>query len=224
MGTCALVGAVDFNAEHFKALDAAGSFDMVIAVDAGFASLEAIGREADMAVGDFDSLGYVPKCRRVSRHPVKKDKSDMELAMEKAVFWDNQELYIYGALAKRLDHTLANLQLFARYSEKGIYVTGIGDDFAVRCVTGPDVFELPCALDAGTVSVFSANDTSYGVIERGLEYTLDDEPLSNRTSLGLSNELVGEAAAVSVEEGTLYVFYPLTLPANSASEGEPAGV
>ncbi len=224
MGTCALVGAVDFNAEHFKALDAAGAFDMVIAVDAGFASLEAIGREADMAVGDFDSLGYVPKCRRVSRHPVKKDKSDMELAMEKAVFWDNQELYIYGALAKRLDHTLANLQLFARYSEKGIYVTGIGDDFAVRCVTGPDVFELPCTLDAGTVSVFSANDTSYGVIERGLEYTLDDEPLSNRTSLGLSNELIGEAAAVSVEEGTLYVFYPLTLPANGASEGEPSDV
>ena len=224
MGTCALVGAVDFNAEHFKALDAAGAFDMVIAVDAGFASLEAIGREADMAVGDFDSLGYVPKCRRVSRHPVKKDKSDMELAMEKAVFWDNQELYIYGALAKRLDHTLANLQLFARYSEKGIYVTGIGDDFAVRCVTGPDVFELPCALDAGMVSVFSANDTAYGVIERGLEYTLDDEPLSNRTSLGLSNELVGEAAAVSVEEGTLYVFYPLTHPENGAAEPKPADV
>ena len=224
MGTCALVGAVDFNAEHFKALDAAGTFDMVIAVDAGFASLEAIGREVDMAVGDFDSLGYVPKCRRVSRHPVKKDKSDMELAMEKAVFWDNQELYIYGALAKRLDHTLANLQLFARYSEKGIYVTGIGDDFAVRCVTGPDVFELPCALDVGTVSVFSANDTSYGVIERGLEYTIDDAPLSNRTSLGLSNELVGESAAVSVEAGTLYVFYPLTHPTNDASERKPADV
>ncbi len=224
MGTCALVGAVDFNAEHFKALDAAGTFDMVIAVDAGFASLEAIGREVDMAVGDFDSLGYVPKCRRVSRHPVKKDKSDMELAMEKAVFWDNQELYIYGALAKRLDHTLANLQLFARYSEKGIYVTGIGDDFAVRCVTGPDVFELPCALDVGTVSVFSANDTSYGVIERGLEYTIDDAPLSNRTSLGLSNELVGESAAVSVEAGTLYVFYPLTHPTNDASERKLADV
>ena len=57
---------------------AAGEFDYVIAVDAGFAHLEAIGAVPDMAVGDFDSLGYVPKCRRVSRHPVKKDKSDME--------------------------------------------------------------------------------------------------------------------------------------------------
>ena len=141
MGTCALVGAVDFNAEHFKAMDAAGAFDFVIAVDAGFCLPRGDGREADMAISDFDSFGYVPGAV-VSRHPVKKDKSDMELAMEKAVFWDNQELFVYGALAKRLDHTIANLQLFARYSERGIYVTGVGDDFAVRCVTGPDVLSF----------------------------------------------------------------------------------
>ena len=209
MATCALVGAVDFNEEHFKAMKEAGSFDFVIAVDAGFAHLDAIGVVPDMAVGDFDSLGYVPKCRRVSRHPVKKDKSDMELAMDKAVSWDHDELYVYGALSKRLDHTLANLQLFARFSEKCVYVTGVGDDFAVRCVTGPDAFDLPEGIERGTVSVFAANDTALGVIERGLEYELDDETLTNRTSRGLSNELTGEEATIAVESGTLYVFYPL---------------
>ena len=207
MTTCALVGAVEFNAADFQARQAAGEFDFVIAVDAGFAHLEAIGVAPDMAVGDFDSLGYVPKARRVSRHPVKKDKSDMELAMEKAVAWDHDELVIYGALGARLDHTLANLQLFARFSERDVYVTAIGDTYAVRLLTGPDVFELP--VTQGTVSVFSANDTARGVIERGMAYSLDDEPLSNRTSRGLSNELTGEEATVAVEEGTLYVFYPL---------------
>ena len=98
-----------------------------------------------------------------------------------------------------------------------------GDDFAVRCVTGPDVFELPEGLDTGVVSVFSANDTARGVIERGLEYSLDDEPLSNRTSLGLSNELTGKPAAVSVEEGTLYVFYPLAT-GGAATVPSPATV
>ncbi|MCB7037316.1 thiamine diphosphokinase [Eggerthella sinensis] len=207
MTTCALVGAVEFNAADFQARQAAGEFDFVIAVDAGFAHLEAIGVAPDMAVGDFDSLGYVPKARRVSRHPVKKDKSDMELAMEKAVAWDHDELVIYGALGARLDHTLANLQLFARFSERDVYVTAIGDTYAVRLLTGPDVFELP--VTQGTVSVFSANDTARGVIERGMAYSLDDEPLSNRTSRGLSNELTGEEATVAVEQGTLYVFYPL---------------
>lgn len=207
MTTCALVGAVEFNAADFQVRQAAGEFDFVIAVDAGFAHLEAIGVAPDMAVGDFDSLGYVPKARRVSRHPVKKDKSDMELAMEKAVAWDHDELVIYGALGARLDHTLANLQLFARFSERDVYVTAIGDTYAVRLLTGPDVFELP--VTQGTVSVFSANDTARGVIERGMAYSLDDEPLSNRTSRGLSNELTGEEATVAVEQGTLYVFYPL---------------
>ena len=93
----------------------------------------------------------------------------------------------------------------------------------MRCVTGPDVFELPEGLDAGVVSVFSANDTARGVIERGLEYSLDDEPLSNRTSLGLSNELTGKPAAVSVEEGTLYVFYPLAT-GEAAAVPSPATV
>lgn len=210
MATCALVGAVDFNAEDFKARHEAGEFDFIIAVDGGFAHLEAIGVVPDMAVGDFDSLGYVPKCRRVSRFPVKKDKSDMELAMEKAVSWQNDELVIYGALSQRLDHTIANLQLFARFSEQEIYVTGIGDTFAVRLVTGPDVFELPSNVEAGTVSVFAANNEAHGVIERGMEYSLDDETLTNRISRGLSNELTGEEATVAVEEGTLYVFYPLS--------------
>lgn len=221
MPTCALVGATDFNAAHFKALDAVGAFDFVIAVDAGFAHLEAIGRAPDMAIGDFDSLGYVPTCRRVSRHPVKKDKSDMELGLERAVSWGNDDLIVYGALSGRLDHTLANLQLFACFSEQGIRVTGVGDDVAVRLLTGPDVFELP-VFSSGTVSVFAAGNVARGVLERGLAYALDDETLTNRTSRGLSNELIGEPAIVGVEEGTLYVFYPLVDSDLGAAADDPS--
>lgn len=201
---CALVGAVDFNAGHFRSQE----FDYVIAVDRGYASLEAIGVRPDVSMGDFDSLGFVPKGRTV-RFPAEKDKSDMELAFERALTRHASEIYVYGALSHRLDHTIANLQLFARYSEKGPYVTGIGADFAVRLLTGPDVFELPKGTTEGIVSVFSANDQATGVFEVGMKYGLDDAVLSNRTTLGLSNELCGEAARVGVEEGTLYVFYPV---------------
>ena len=76
-------------------------------------------------------------------------------------------------------------------------------------LTGPDVFELPEGLDVGTISVFAANDRAVGVIESGMKYPLDDVVLTNRTSLGLSNELQGEPARIGVEEGSLYIFYPL---------------
>lgn len=208
MKTCALVGSSQFNAAHFQELDAAGVFDYVIAVDGGFASLEAIDRKPDMALGDFDSLGYVPKGLRVAQFSSHKDKSDMELALDRARSMRYDEVYVYGGLGRRLDHTLANLQLFALYSEKGLFVTAVDEDTSVVFITGPDTFEMP-AVEAGTVSVFSMNDRAEGVFERGLAYELDDAVLTNRTSLGLSNELIGEAVMIGVEKGTIAIFLPL---------------
>lgn len=208
MSTCALVAACDFNAEHFAKCDAEGLFDQVIAVDGGFAHLEAIGRVPDIALGDFDSLGYVPKAKRVAQYPAHKDKSDLELALERAAKRRFDALAVYGALGGRLDHTVANIQLLARYAEAGLDVTAIGLDGALRFVVGPDVYDLPL-LESGTVSVFALTPKATGVIERGLEYSLDDVTLDNRTSLGLSNELIGQEAVVAVESGTLAVFHPL---------------
>ena len=208
MKTCALVGSSQFNAAHFQELDAAGVFDYVIAVDGGFASLEAIGRKPDMALGDFDSLGYVPKGLRVAQFSSHKDKSDMELALDRARSMRYDEVYVYGGLGRRLDHTLANLQLFALFSEKGLFVTAVDEDTSVVFITGPDTFEMP-AVEAGTVSVFPMNDRAEGVFERGLAYELDDAVLTNRTSLGLSNELIGEAVMIGVEKGTIAIFLPL---------------
>ena len=115
---------------------------------------------------------------------------------------------MYGALGGRLDHTMANLQMCARFAESGMGVTFVADDYAIRIVVGPDVYELPL-LEEGTVSVFAATNEAHGVIERGMKYSIDDETLTNRTTRGLSNELQGVEAAVAVEEGTLFVFHPL---------------
>lgn len=207
MKACALVGASEFNAEHFRAMDAQNAFNYVIAVDAGLKHLESIGRTPDMALGDFDSLGYVPQGMRVARFSANKNKSDMDLALERARNMRYDEIFVYGALGGRLDHTLANLQLFAKYSEKGAIVNAIGVSEAATYVTGPDTYEMP-AQESGTISVFSMSDEAKGVFERGLAYELDDASLSNRTSLGLSNEFIGEPVLIGVESGTIVVIVP----------------
>ncbi len=208
MGTCALVAVCEFNAGHFKAHHGAGEFDFVVAVDGGYEHLLAVGCVPDYVLGDFDSLGYVPQGEHVEVHPAHKDKSDLELALDFALEKGFDELVIYGALGGRLDHTVAALQMCARFAEQGMGLTLVGADSAVRILVGPGRFDLPLR-DAGTVSVFSAVDESIGVTEWGMEYPLDNARLRNRTTLGLSNELLGVPAGVSVEEGTLYVFYPL---------------
>ena len=183
--------------------------DFVIACDRGYRYCAGLGLQPDLFIGDFDSYdGAVDPAVPVERLQPEKDDTDTGHAIRHALDQGYRTLILVCALGGRLDHTLANLQLFAKFSERDVYVTAVADTYAVRLLTGPDVFELP-ALGGGTVSVFSANDMARGVIERGMEYSIDDEPLSNRTSRGLSNELTGEEATVAVEEGTLYVFYPL---------------
>lgn len=209
MACCALIGSSDFNIDHFNEMDAAGAFDYVIAVDGGLAYLDEMGRKPDMSLGDFDSLGYVPKGMRVVRFSPKKNKSDMELAIERARNMRYEELYVYGALGRRLDHTIANLQLCAKYAERGAYMTIIGACEAVTFLSGPDTLEMP-ARESGTISVFSLTDESRGVFERGLAYELDDAVLTNRTSLGLSNEFIGEPVLIGVESGTLGIFVSLS--------------
>ena len=87
-------------------------------------------------------------------------------------------------------------------------VTFVASDYAIRIVVGPERFDLP-PIDKGTVSVFSACDKVFGIVEQGMEYSLDASELTNRTTWGLSNELIGQPAFVSVEKGTLYVFFPI---------------
>lgn len=208
MTTCALVATCDFNERHFQTLDATGAFESVVAIDGGFAHLNAIGRLPNLVLGDFDSLGYVPENVEVVKYPSHKDKSDLEIAFDHVEEQGFEQVFVYGALGGRLDHTIGGLQTAAGFAERGMEVTFIASDYAVRIVVGPERFELPCA-DTGTVSVFSANDKVFGVVERGMEYSLDGAELTNRTTWGLSNELKGQPAFVSVEEGTLYVFYPV---------------
>ena len=207
MTTYALVGASEFSSEQFSARNGAGAFDAVIAVDGGFASLAAVGCAPDLAIGDFDSLGYVPEGVEVLAFPPEKDASDMELALGEAVARGADAVEVYGALGGRLDHTLANLQLLASFAERGLTVTAVGERERIAFLVGPGELRLDAA-GAGIVSVFSLTDVS-GVVEEGLKYGLDGVALTNRTSRGLSNEFIGTPARIALESGTLAVFLPL---------------
>lgn len=207
MSRCALVGAVDFNAEHFEQQ----SFDYVIAVDKGYEYLRDRGIESSLVLGDFDSLGYVPVHPHIKRFPEQKNESDIELALHEAAARGFDELYVYGCLAKRLDHTYGVLQLLAHFSRRGIWTFGIGDDFACVALTGQkhDTIRFGAGAE-GTLSAFAVSDVVTGVMEEGLHYPLHRATLTNDKPLGVSNELCGTDASVSVEEGTLLVFFPLT--------------
>ncbi|MGN0261762.1 MAG: thiamine diphosphokinase [Eggerthellaceae bacterium] len=215
MSAAALVGATDFNEDHFLSME----FDCVIAVDGGYASLKKAGVQPDYVLGDFDSLGFVPDDDGVRCFSPEKDESDMQLALCLAEEQGFGPLYLYGAFAGRIDHTIANIQLLARYARKGSSLVGIGDAFAMVMLDGKGLNTIcfkefdPCILDSTPygrfISVFAYGGTASGATERGLKYHLCNAPLPDDCSLGLSNEFTGSEVSIRLEGGNVLVVFSL---------------
>lgn len=214
LNCCAIVGSASFDAGHFLHEYEAGSFACVVAADGGFASLEAAGIAPDVALGDFDSLGYVPQAPRVERHPVMKDATDLELALEWAQCEGYASAAVYGALGGRLDQTMATLQTLVHFARRGLQVAAVGEGYAIVVLSsaGANAKETADSLSistglSGIVSVCAMGGDAR-VTERGLLYEIENATLPFDSSLGVSNEFTGRAAHIEVLEGDVIVFLP----------------
>ncbi len=114
--SCALVCGATFAQDDFCARYERGEFAHVVAVDSGYAHLTHVGVPPDVALGDFDSLGFVPE-RGIS-HPAIKDKSDLELALDYVRAEGFRDIWVYGCLGGRIDHTISALQVLRAAAER----------------------------------------------------------------------------------------------------------
>ncbi len=177
---------------------------LVIAADGGYEyCLESVG-VPDLAVGDFDSLGYIPKGVKVLVYPPEKDDTDLGIAIKEALARGCEELYIFGATGGRLDHTVASLQWLLSLAKRGISAFLFGQGFTATATAGgllfPDSYR-------GTVSVFAVGGECRGVTLSGLRYKLEGATLSPDMPLGVSNEFTGEEAEISCQEGILLILW-----------------
>ena len=191
---CALDARLDFEPDKT---------DLVIGADRGCQVLLDQGKRIDLAVGDFDS-GDVPLNTKVIKYPVKKDETDGAIAIKHAIEKGYNKIRMYGAIGGLLDHTIAIISTMCLYAEKGIEIALIDGDNVVFAIHNGMVHFSSEA--SGRISVFSHNDESIGVYEKGLLYTLDNYTLDNKTSLGSGNSFIGKEAEISVENGTLLIY------------------
>ena len=201
-GKCYIVGG----GENFGLTFKKEPGDYIIAADAGYRALKEAGIEADMVVGDFDSLGMIPDHPNLIKLNPVKDVTDtweaVRLGMEKRY----SEFHFYACTGGRIDHTMANVQLLKYLAEKGskgyLY-----DKDSVLTVIKDSSFSFDDTWK-GYISVFSLSDDSKGVRIRGLKYNVNDITLNNSFSLGVSNEFTGNDSEISVQEGCLLIVFP----------------
>ncbi len=176
--------------------------DLIIAADRGYLRLKELGITPHLTVGDFDSLGKVPNDCEIIRHPVKKDDTDTLLAVKIGLELGYKSFRLYGCTGKRLDHTLANLQILSFIAEKGATGRLYGEGFVATAIKEDEL-----TLDAkatGNISIFSATSESE-ISVKGLLYPLDRKTITYDFPIGVSNEFIGEKAKITVHKGTVII-------------------
>lgn len=184
--------------------------DFIIAADNGFAITQKLNITPDLVVGDFDSLGFMPETDNVVVLPIKKDDTDIAVALRLALDKGYSDIFVYGAADGKTDHTFANISLAAGLSRRGVHCVFLGDNTNFTAVTNG---KLRFTGATGRVSVFCFGDTASGVTLKGFEYNLDNAVLEPFIPLGVSNSFNGNESEISVENGTLVVMWEdKTLP------------
>lgn len=183
---------------------------LVIAADGGYPAACRIFGAPDLVVGDFDSLGYVPENIELVRHPAEKDETDLFLAVDEGISRGAERFLIYGALGARLDHTVANLQLLSYLAARGYEAYLFGADGTVVTALGGGFSLTFPAVYRGTLSVFAVGGPAEEVTLCGPKYSLAGATLTPEFPLGVSNELLGAPATVSLAKGMLLLFFPQT--------------
>ena len=225
----AIVAASDFNEKNFMKSLQGNMFASIIAADAGYRHLDSRGIVPNIVIGDFDSLGYVPKEDkqasvqlkedidagtpkniRVMQYPEDKDKTDLELAIDEALNMKPQILMIYGALGKRLDQSLSSIQMLSHIADHRVGVFCVGDKEACAVVNGPSEFGLGIPNDDSldkTISIFSLTDVSLVEASQGLKWPYTNTAITNSMSLGVSNEITANPMKIKVKMGKILLVF-----------------
>lgn len=200
MNTCIVFCAAGFD----RLVEPIEKGDYIIAADGGLRHVQALGLEPDAVIGDFDSLGYVPEKGVV--YPVEKDDTDSMLAVRLGLEHGFTRFLIYGGMdGKRLDHTVANFQTLHFLADHGAVGTLVGAEY-LACVFRNGSLHFPAGME-GDFSLFCQGRDALGVTIRGLYYQVEDVTLTAGFPLGVSNHFTGEAAEISVRDGTLLALW-----------------
>lgn len=200
-GRCFVVGAGDLCARGLRP----GPMDMLIAADGGYAGLQRLGLHPDLVIGDMDSFQGKVMGVPLLRFPVRKDDTDLSLAVKAGKSQGYRRFVVYGASGGvREDHFLAALQLMAGQNQQGLHIRLVAPSFDVYALHNASLL-IPTQAEM-TVSVFSHSVQSLGVTLKGLQYEAENLRLQSGFPLGVSNQAKGSRALIGVKKGTLLIW------------------
>jgi len=184
--------------------------DYMICADGGTRHALALRVRPDLIIGDLDSTeqGVLRKFKEqdvnIELYPRDKNETDLELAIDRALELNPQQIVIIAALGGRLDQTLANIALLTdpRLSTLDIRL----DDGLEEILVCRDRAEVH-GRSGDIVSLLPWQGAVSETQTTNLKWVLNKETLYPDKTRGISNEMTSDTASISIGSGLLVIVH-----------------
>ena len=183
----------------------------IIAGDKGLEALYQLKIIPNHVVGDFDSvspeiLEFYKKQSQIIFHTfnAEKDNTDTDIAFKLAIQLKSSKITILGALGKRMDHAIANIHILKNALEANIPCQIIDEHNRIYLINKEMTLEKD-KVYGKYVSLIPLTSIVEGLTLTGFKYPLNHYTLPIGTSLGISNEIIGDIAHIEMKKGILIV-------------------
>jgi thiamine pyrophosphokinase len=181
---------------------------LIICCDGGARHFQNSAIKPDVIIGDMDSIDpaqladYSAQNLKIIEHPPDKNFSDTELALDYALNLNPQEIFIWCAFGGRIDHTLSNVFLLCKGTEKGIRIFMV-DEYCEAFVLDKKASFIN--EKGKIVSLLALTPEVTGITLPGFLYPLENGTLKMGESRGISNVINEARAGISAAKGMLLV-------------------
>lgn len=200
MKRCVIIGgAVIENYEQLKPYLRDDDFN--IFCDSGLRHRNALGIEAHLIVGDFDSYPREDFAAETIVLPCEKDDTDTVFAVKEALKRGAEEFLLLGVIGGRLDHTLGNVSILLMLDKLGKKAMIVDDRGEMEIAGAEERY-----IDEGFAyfSLLNISGLARGITIKNAKYPLERAEITCEYQYGISNEVLpGEIAKVTVDEGRL---------------------
>lgn len=143
------------------------------------------------AVGDFDSIEKEDYKKLKNNYEVIKldpikNETDLQHAIQKAYALEYDDVYVYGALGQRIDHTLININLLKQYPKIKLY----DENNCVR-ILAAGTHTIQKSHDYPYLSMFAIKNNTFMNLDN-FKYPLKDYHLKLDDTRCISNEVAKE--------------------------------
>lgn len=184
--------------------------DHIICADGGTRHALNLNLKPNLIIGDLDSISddvlqtFRDQGVDIELYPQDKNATDLELAINRAIELNPEQILIVAALGGRLDQTLANIALLTNLHLSTFNMKlddGVEEIFLCR-----DQVEVH-GRSGDIISLIPWQGEVTEVQTTNLKWALRKETLYPDKTRGISNEMISNTASISISSGLLLVVH-----------------